>query len=188
MQVIMPTLPAQIFHVLRRQMLRPMRKPLIVMTPKSLLRHKNSISSLEDIIHGKFHNVIGEADKKASKQVKRVLACSGKLYFELEKEKQKRNINDIAIVRIEQLYPFPAEEFRHELDLYPNATEVMWCQEEPRNQGAWHYVMKRLLDCMRKEQTISYATRPPSASPAVGYLHKHIEQQERVINEALTFN
>jgi 2-oxoglutarate dehydrogenase E1 component len=184
MQVCMPSVPAQMFHLLRRQMLRPLRKPLIIMTPKSLLRHKASTSSLDDLVQGGFHNMIGETDVLEPDKVRCVIACSGKFYFELHQARRERGIDDIAIVRIEQLYPFPSEEFAQELKKYPNATIIRWVQEEPRNQGAWRYIMKRLLDCMTPSQRISYATRPPSASPAVGYLQKHLEQQKAVIDDA----
>ena len=185
MQVCVPTMPAQMFHLLRRQVIRPLRKPLIIMTPKSLLRHKASTSALQDLASGGFNTVIGEVDPIDEKKVKCVLACSGKIYFELLQARREREIDNIAIVRVEQLYPFPYDDFKRELAQYPNAKIVRWVQEEPRNQGAWRYVMKRLLDSMSPKQTISYATRPPSASPAVGYLQKHLEQQKAVIDDAL---
>ena len=187
MQVCVPSTPAQMFHMIRRQMLRPLRKPLIVMTPKSLLRHKGATSSLEEIASGTgFQNVIAEVDPLEPDKVECLIVCSGKLYYELLQARRDREIENIAIIRIEQLYPFPAEEFKEQLALYPNAHLVRWCQEEPRNQGAWRYIMKRLLDCMSSTQEISYATRPPSASPAVGYLQKHLEQQKDIIDTALS--
>jgi len=168
-------------------MLRPLRKPLVVMTPKSLLRHKGATSALEEIASGTdFQNIIAEVDPLEVDKVECLIACSGKLYYELLQARREREIENIAIIRIEQLYPFPAEEFKEQLALYPNAHLVRWCQEEPRNQGAWRYIMKRLLDCMSSTQEISYATRPPSASPAVGYLQKHLEQQKAIIDTALS--
>lgn len=188
MQVCVPTMPAQMFHLIRRQMVRPLRKPLIVMTPKSLLRHKVSTSSIEDLSVGGFRNVIGETELLDESKVKSVVVCSGKIFFDLLQERRERQIDDIALVRLEQLYPFPAEELRAELENYPNAVTLKWCQEEPRNQGAWRYVMKRLLDCKADGQELAYATRPPSASPAVGYIQRHLEQQRAVVEEALDIN
>ena len=186
MQVCVPSLPSQMFHMIRRQMMRPLRKPLIVMTPKSLLRHKASTSSLDDISSGSFQNVIGEVDELENDKVECIDICSGKLYFELLQARRERGIENIAIIRLEQIYPFPLEEIQEQLAMYKNARVVRWCQEEPRNQGAWRSVMKRILDCLSPSQEISYATRPPSASPAVGYLQKHLEQQKAVIDTALS--
>jgi len=187
-QVVVPTVPSQMFHLIRRQMLRPMRKPLVVMTPKSLLRHKSSVSALEDMVDGQFYNIIGETENLEAEKVKRIVVCSGKIYFELIHERTVQNIKDIAIVRIEQLYPFPFEEFREKIKPFANAKELVWCQEEPRNQGPWRYIKKRLLDCMSAEQSIDYAARQPSASPAVGYLHVHLKQQKEVVRSALTMD
>jgi len=186
MQVCVPSTPAQMFHMLRRQMIRPIRKPLIVMTPKSLLRHKAATSSLEDMTDGCFENIIGEVDELDPEKVECLVVCSGKIYYELIQARREREITNLAIIRLEQIYPFPVEDFKQQLSKYPNAHLVRWCQEEPRNQGAWRYVMKRILDCMSPTQEISYSTRPPSASPAVGYLKKHLEQQKAVIDVALS--
>ncbi len=183
-QVCVPSTPAQMFHVLRRQMLRPIRRPLILMSPKSMLRHKESVSSLDDLARGRFMAVIPEAEKLDPKKVKRVIACCGKVYYDLMAARRERRISDMAIVRIEQLYPFPHDEFRAELARYPNATEVLWCQEEPGNQGAWHRVQHYLLRHLRADQVLAYALRPSSASPAVGYLAVHIEQHKAVMNAA----
>ncbi len=185
MQVCVPSVPAQMFHLIRRQMLRPLRKPLIVMTPKSLLRHKISTSTVHDLAEGTFQNVIGELDALDPKNITDVVVCSGKIYFELLQERRELNIEHIALVRLEQLYPFPKQEFAAELARYPKVTTVRWCQEEPRNQGAWRYVMKRLRDCMTPKQRLTYSTRPPSASPAVGYIQRHLEQQRAVVEKAL---
>ena len=186
-QVCVPSTPAQFFHLLRRQMVRPMRKPLIVITPKSLLRRKESTSDLDDLAVGGFQPVIAEIDALDAKKVKRVVACSGKIYFDLLAERRVRTIDNIAIIRLEQLYPFPHQEFAAEMQRYPNAKSVIWAQEEPGNQGAWHRIQHYLLRDMRDDQELAYALRPSSASPAVGYLAKHNEQQKAVLNAALSF-
>lgn len=186
-QVVVPSTAAQLFHMIRRQALRPMRKPLIVMMPKSLLRKKEATSPLETLANGKFEVVIGETEKLNAKKVKRVIFCSGKVYYDLFAERQKRAIEDIAICRIEQLYPFPHEEFEAQIALYPAAKSVVWVQEEPGNQGAWHRVQHYLLRHMRPDQTLSYSLRPSSASPAVGYASKHAEQQKELVEAALTW-
>jgi 2-oxoglutarate dehydrogenase E1 component len=185
-QVVVPSTPAQMFHLLRRQMLRRVRKPLIIMSPKSLLRHKESVSSLDELAHGQFQPVIGEMELKQDAGVTRVLACSGKVYYDLLAERRARGIDDIAIVRIEELYPFPAELFAAELKRYPNARELYWVQEEPQNQGAWYQIQHQLRLAMRDDQVLRYAGRPSSASPAVGYAAKHAQQQRDLVNEALT--
>jgi 2-oxoglutarate dehydrogenase E1 component len=186
-QVVVPSTPAQLFHMIRRQSLRQMRRPLIVMMPKSLLRKKESSSSLDELANGKFENVIGETEKLNARKVKRVVFCSGKVYFDLIAERAKRGIDDIAVCRIEQLYPFPHEEFAAEIARYPAAKSVVWVQEEPGNQGAWHRIQHYLLRHMRPDQTLSYSLRPSSASPAVGYLSKHNEQQKELVEAALTW-
>ena len=173
--------------MIRRQSIRKTRKPLIVMMPKSLLRKKEATSSMEDLASGKFEVVIGETEKLAVKKVKRLVFCSGKVYYDIVAERTKRAIDDIAILRIEQLYPFPHEEFREQIAMYPNAKSVVWAQEEPGNQGAWHRIQHYLQREMRDDQTLSYALRPSSASPAVGYLSKHTEQQKELVNAALSW-
>jgi len=185
-QVCVPSTPAQLFHMLRRQMIRPMRRPLIVIMPKSLLRKKESTSDLQELVKGAFQPVIPEIETLKDKTVKRVVACSGKVYFDLAAERKARGIEDVALIRLEQLYPFPHEEFAAEMQRYPKATEVIWCQEEPGNQGAWHRIQHYILRNMRPDQRLSYAGRPSSASPAVGYLAKHNEQQRAVVEAALT--
>src|SRR3989338_4397654 len=184
MQVCVPSTPAQMFHVLRRQMLRPIRKPLVIMSPKSMLRHKESVSRLEDLARGCFRPVIGEAEKLDPGRVRRIVFCSGKIYFDLIAGRRERKIDDTAIVRIEQLYPFPHEDFKAQIERFPNAAEVLWCQEEPGNQGAWHRIQHYLLRHMRPDQVLAYALRHSSASPAVGYLSLHNEQQKAVVNAA----
>jgi 2-oxoglutarate dehydrogenase E1 component len=184
-QVCMPSEPAQMFHLLRRQMLRKMRTPLIVMTPKSLLRHKLSTSHLSDLSVGGFREVIADPDNLEVQKVRRVVVCSGKVFFDLLDARRKREIDDIALLRIEQLYPFPTQSFLAALEKYTSAGEVMWCQEEPQNQGAWQYIWAMLRDSKRGDQDLSYAGRPASASPAVGYYKKHIEQLQALVDTAL---
>ena len=183
-QVCVPSTPAQMFHLLRRQLVRKMRKPLIIMSPKSMLRHKESVSALSDLAKGYFLPVISEAETLAVDKVRRVIACSGKIYYELMAYRRDHEITDMAIIRIEQLYPFPHEEFQGEIDCYGNAKDVIWCQEEPGNQGAWHRIQHYLVRHMRDDQELGYALRPSSASPSVGYLAKHDLQQKELIEAA----
>jgi 2-oxoglutarate dehydrogenase E1 component len=185
-QVCIPSEPAQMFHLLRRQMLRKMRTPLIVMTPKSLLRHKLSTSRLEDLSANGFRTVIDDPDALDAKKVKRLVLCSGKVFFDLLDARRKRELNNVALVRVEQLYPFPNEDFRAALKKYNKAKNIVWCQEEPQNQGAWQYMLPMLHDNKQKGQTISFAGRPASAAPAVGSYKKHIQQLQALIDDALT--
>ncbi len=183
-QVCIPSNAAQIFHLLRRQMLRPYRKPLVVFTPKSLLRSKDASSPLSDLVDGTFQTVIPEVDAIEPNEVSRIIVCSGKVYYDLLKARRERTIDDMVIIRLEQLYPFPHEEFAAQIAAYPNAREVVWCQEEPGNQGAWHRIQHYLLRHMRPGMKLDYALRPSSASPAAGYLATHNEQQKAVIEAA----
>jgi 2-oxoglutarate dehydrogenase E1 component len=183
-QVCVPSTPAQMFHLLRRQMIRPLRKPLIIMSPKSMLRRKESVSSLEDLSSGSFITVIPETQKIDSKKVRRIIACCGKIYYDLLAYRLEHEIVDVAIIRIEQLYPFPHDDFQSEVDRYDNATDILWCQEEPGNQGAWHRIQHYLLRHKRPNQALGYALRPSSASPAVGYLAKHNLQQSELMAAA----
>jgi 2-oxoglutarate dehydrogenase E1 component len=185
MQVCVPSTPAQMFHMLRRQMLRGFRKPLIVMTPKSLLRHELSVSALEDLTHGSFANVIGEAEDLPAAQVRRVVFCSGKVYYDLLKARRKENIRDVALVRIEQLYPFPADEYESVLRKYSNAREVVWCQEEPQNQGAWYQIRHRMQEVGGRRDVL-YAGRPPAAAPATGMTRTHEIEQNTLVQAALS--
>jgi 2-oxoglutarate dehydrogenase E1 component len=182
MQVCQPTTPAQIFHLLRRQMIRLFRKPLVVLSPKSLLRHKEAVSDLSELSRGGFQTVIPETAPLDPKKVKRVIVCSGKIYFDLRAARGPRD--DVAIIRLEQLYPFPHKAFAHELKKYPHASDVMWAQDEPQNQGAWFQIQHNLLENLEENQKLGYAGRPASASPAVGYYSKHIEQQKALIQAA----
>jgi len=185
-QVCVPSEPAQMFHLLRRQMLRKLRVPLIVMTPKSLLRHKLSTSHLHEISDGGFQYVIADPDAPAPASVQRIILCSGKVFYDLHETRRKRAIKNMAILRIEQLYPFPADVLHEALALYPQAGEIVWCQEEPKNQGAWLYIQPELKAVLDEGQRLSFAGRPPSASPAVGYHKKHIEQLQALVDAALT--
>jgi 2-oxoglutarate dehydrogenase E1 component len=185
MQVVQPTTAAQIFHVLRRQMIRLFRKPLVILTPKSLLRNKDAGSPLNDLAKGSFQTVIGEIDDKIDeKKVKRVIACSGRVYYDLLAARKERNQNDVAIIRVEQLYPFPHKAFGAELKKFPNFTELVWAQDEPQNQGAWFQIQHNILENMSDGQKLAYAGRPASASPAVGYYDKHYAQQKALIDAA----
>ncbi|HEV7834598.1 MAG TPA: 2-oxoglutarate dehydrogenase E1 component, partial [Caballeronia sp.] len=185
MQVVQPTTPAQIFHLLRRQMIRLFRKPLIVATPKSLLRHKEAVSDLSELAKGSFQPIIGEVDGTIEpKKVKRVIVCSGRVYYDLVAHRREAKANDVAIIRIEQLYPFAHKQFDAEIKKYENANEVVWVQDEPQNQGAWFYVEHHLREGMREGQKLAYSGRPASASPAVGYYAKHYEQLKALIEGA----
>jgi 2-oxoglutarate dehydrogenase E1 component len=165
-------------------MVRDYRKPLIVMSPKSLLRHKEAVSSLEDLAEGTFHTVIPEIDKIDVKKVKRVIVCSGKVYYELLAYRRERKIDDIAILRLEQQYPFPHEDYKTEVGRYANANEVVWCQEEPQNQGAWYRLRAMLRADIDAKMVLAYAGRAVSASPAVGYAAKHNAEQRELIEDA----
>ncbi|KAG0162849.1 hypothetical protein DFQ30_001175, partial [Apophysomyces sp. BC1015] len=185
MQVVQPTTPAQVFHLLRRQMIRLFRKPLIVLTPKSLLRHKEAVSDLSEFSSGAFHPVLGETDATIDpKKVKRVLACSGRVYYDLIAHRREVKNADVAILRIEQLYPFAHKQFEAELKKYDNATEVVWVQDEPQNQGPWFYIEHHLAEGIRDGMKLAYSGRPASASPAVGYYAKHYEQQKALVEGA----
>ncbi|HEU0283315.1 MAG TPA: 2-oxoglutarate dehydrogenase E1 component, partial [Gallionella sp.] len=187
-QVCIPSTPAQMFHLLRRQMLRPLRKPLIVFTPKSLLRSKDAASPLELLAGGSFQPVIPEVDTLDNGKIRRIIACSGKVYYDLLAARRAKGIGDMAIIRIEQLYPFPHDGFTAQIAAYPNAGELVWCQEEPGNQGAWHRIQHYLLRHLRKDMRLDYALRPSSAAPAAGYLAVHQEQQKAVIEAAFRYN
>jgi 2-oxoglutarate dehydrogenase E1 component len=176
------------FHMLRRQMVRAYRRPLIVMSPKSLLRHRLSVSGLEDLAQAGFQVVIDEIDALDPAAVRHVLLCSGKVYFDLLEERRDAGHNDTAIVRVEQIYPFPDQELSALLARYTRASVVRWVQEEPWNQGAWFYMHPNLKPSLLAQHTLDCVSRPPSASPAVGYLHRHIEQQRTLLREAFEFD
>lgn len=184
MQIVQPTTASQIFHVLRRQMVRDLRKPLVIFTPKSLLRNKDATSPLSEFTKGSFQTVIPETRDIKADKVKRVVACSGKVYYDLVKHREAKGADDVAIIRVEQLYPFPHKAFAAELKKYPKATEVVWCQDEPQNQGAWFFIQHNIHENMLGGQKLGYAGRAASASPAVGYSHLHQDQQKALIEAA----
>jgi 2-oxoglutarate dehydrogenase E1 component len=189
MQVVQPTTASQIFHVLRRQMVRNLRKPLIIMTPKSLLRNKDATSPLSEFTKGAFQTVIPENKEEIIRRgdkVRRIIACSGKVYYDLVKKRDEKGIDDAAILRVEQLYPFPHKAFAAELKKYPNATDLVWCQDEPQNQGAWFFVQHYIHENMLDGQKLGYSGRAASASPAVGYSHLHQEQQKALVDGAFS--
>lgn len=185
MQVCVPSTPAQVYHMLRRQVVRPMRRPLVVMSPKSLLRHPLAVSSLDELANGQFQNVIGEIDALDAAKVDRVVFCSGKVYYELLERRRKENIDNVALVRVEQLYPFPHEEMAVALKDYQHVTDFVWCQEEPQNQGAWYCSQHHFWTAIPKGAQLSYAGRDASAAPACGYPELHTHQQESLITSAL---
>ena len=193
MQVCTPTTPAQMFHLLRRQILRALRRPLIVMTPKSLLRHKLATSTPSELSDGKFHNVLGEVDALDAKRATRIVLCNGKVYYDLLEARRRAGSDEkidaaaanIVLLRIEQLYPFPRRDLRAMFEHYPRAREIVWCQEEPNNQGAWRQIHRRLRDCLTRGQTLHCVSRAASPSPAVGHYQLHVAQQQRLVERAL---
>ncbi len=187
-QVCIPSTPAQIFHLLRRQMLRPYRKPLVVMTPKSLLRHPLATSPLKSFTQGSFQGVIPESQLTALDKVNRVVICSGKVYYDLLAAREQGDCLNVAIIRVEQLYPFPKKEFSYAMRCFSTVTDIVWCQEEPRNQGAWFSIQHTLQNLLGEDTTLNAVTRPASASPAVGLLHVHLEQQKNLIASALALS
>lgn len=191
-QVCLPTTANQVFHMLRRQVLRPLRKPLIVMSPKSLLRHKETSTTLEEMANGTFQVVIGETDEDiVPDKVRRIILCAGKVYYDLRQERRKREITDIAIIRLEQLYPFPEQDLQEIMGAYKEFSEVVWCQEEPMNQGAWYssqHHMRRVIGELKPEVELGYAGREASAAPAAGYPQLHLEQMRQFLDQALSFD
>lgn len=185
MQVCVPSTPAQTFHMLRRQIVRDYRKPLIVMTPKSLLRHKLAVSTLDELANGEFQLVINEIDELPAKKVRKVVLCSGKVYYELLQKRREKKQTDVAIIRIEQLYPFPVDELNAALKPYAHAKDVVWCQEEPKNQGAWYTSSHNMIRALHQGQELHYVGRPPNAAPASGYAKMHAEHQAKLVNDAL---
>ncbi len=190
MQICNPTTPAQIFHLLRRQAIRPMRRPLVIMSPKWILRHKLATSSLEELANGEFNNVIADPSIDAA-AAERVVLCSGKVYYHMLEEREARGITDIALVRLEQLYPFPDLELEGVLKPYANIKDIIWCQEEPMNQGAWYssqHHMRHVIQRTHPQLHLSYVGRESSAAPAAGYMSVHLEEQKKFIDEALSFD
>jgi 2-oxoglutarate dehydrogenase E1 component len=182
-QVCQPTNPAQIFHLLRRQMTTMKRKPLVILTPKSLLRNKNAVSQLADLSLGNFRNIISD-DSAVSDKVERMIACSGKVYYDLINRRRENTQEDVAIIRIEQLYPFPFDEFKRELNHYPKLKEIVWCQDEPKNQGYWRFLQHYIMKAMSTGQQFGYAGRLASASTACGYSATHVIQQNALLDQA----
>jgi 2-oxoglutarate dehydrogenase E1 component len=185
-QVCVPSTPVQMFHLLRRQMLRALRKPLIVMTPKSLLRHKLSTSTMADLAEGHFHNIIDEQDPIEPAQVRRLVLCSGKLYYDLLEQRRADKFTDVALVRIEQLYPFPGDEYQAIIERYSSARDVVWCQEEPQNQGAWYQIRHRLQAALGPAHSLLYAGRDSAAAPATGVHALHLKEQQALVQAALS--
>jgi 2-oxoglutarate dehydrogenase E1 component len=185
MNVCVPSTPAQMFHMVRRQIRRGLRKPLVVMTPKSLLRHKLAVSDLQELADGRFRSVIGEVDAIEPAKVRRVVFCSGKVYYDLLERRRAEGLEDVAIIRVEQLYPFPSDEYEAVLDSYANAREIVWCQEEPQNQGAWYQIRHRLQERLGSLHSLFYAGRAGAAAPAAGIYQLHAEQQQNLVNAAL---
>jgi 2-oxoglutarate dehydrogenase E1 component len=188
MQVCVPSTPAQVFHMIRRQAIRPARKPLVAMTPKSLLRHKLAVSTIDELRQGAFELVIGESKALDQASVKRAVVCSGKVYYDLWDAREEGDLDQAVILRLEQIYPFPDDALLSELSRYPNLEQVIWCQEEPMNQGAWFSIRQRLnrvLDQIESRPPRYYAGREAFAAPAVGYAGVHIEQQQKLVQSAL---
>jgi 2-oxoglutarate dehydrogenase E1 component len=185
MQVVVPSTPGQMFHLLRRQMRQAFRKPLVVMTPKSLLRHRLSTSPLSALGEGYFHKVVPELEEHDPAAIKRIVFCSGKVYYDLVAHRREHGIENVALIRIEQLYPFPAEQYAGVVYHYPNAHEIVWCQEEPQNQGAWYQIRHRLQEPLGPDHELFYSGRAGAAAPAAGYYKLHVEQQQGLVRAAL---
>ena len=185
MQVCIPSTPAQMFHLLRRQCLRPVRKPLVVLTPKSLLRHRASVSTLNDLSRGTFQPMIGDTTVPPGSKVERLVLCSGKVYYDLDQMRREKKIDRVAIIRLEELYPFPVEAYAGTLSAYPNATDIVWCQEEPQNQGAWYQIRHRLQKALEQKHRLLYAGRAGAAAPASGIHALHVLQQQALVAAAL---
>ena len=186
-QVCVPSSPKQIFHLLRRQVIRKMRTPLVVISPKSLLRNPLAVSSIKDLTDGSFNCVIDD-DVDKPETIKKVIMCSGKVFYDLAKKRDEKKREDITIVRIEQLYPFPYDDLEEILLKYQNIDEFVWCQEEPMNQGAWfshRHRIQRVLDRLGDSNEVNLVSRPAAAAPAVGLMKLHLQQQEELLNEAI---
>jgi 2-oxoglutarate dehydrogenase E1 component len=184
-QVCHPSTPAQMFHLLRRQVIRPYRKPLIIFSPKSTLRRKTSFSPLGDLASGGFREVISETDAIDPSTVDRLVLCSGKVYYDILETRREKGISGVAIARIEQLNPYPSDAVAAELARYPKLREVVWTQEEPENQGAWYFVRDRLTAALAPGQILLYSGRRNMAAPSGGDYHRHLERQKMIVEEAL---
>jgi 2-oxoglutarate dehydrogenase E1 component len=184
-QVCVPSTPAQIFHLVRRQMISGYRKPLVVMTPKSLLRHRMAVSPLSDLSEGQFHQLIPETEALDPAGVRRIVFCSGKVYYDLFEARQAKKQTDVALIRLEQLYPFPQALYNAVIQKYSAAADIVWCQEEPKNQGAWYQTRHHLQEPLGPDHTLHYAGRAGAAAPASGYHQLHVRQQQELVSEAL---
>jgi 2-oxoglutarate dehydrogenase E1 component len=183
MRVVQPTLPAQIFHLLRTQMICGFRKPLIILSPKSLLRHERAVSTLDTYSNGEFQKVIAEIDDIDAAAVKRLILCSGKIYYKLYETREEQYDKTTAIVRVEQLYPFPKQDLSDIKAGYPALENVVWCQDEPRNQGMFREFKSRLNETFAPLQ-VQYSGRISAASPAVGYMALHLQQEAKLVKDA----
>lgn len=184
-QVCIPSTPAQMFHMIRRQQVRTYRKPLIVLTPKSLLRHKMSVSPIGDLSTGRFELIIPEIEAISVEKTQRLVFCSGKVYYDLLESREAHGIKDVALIRVEQLYPFPVDEYAELITRHAHVKEIVWCQEEPLNQGAWYQIKHRLQEPLQSHQELYYAGRPSAAAPASGIFKIHLQQQQALVDAAL---
>jgi 2-oxoglutarate dehydrogenase E1 component len=184
LQIVYPTTPAQYFHCLRRQVLRPWRKPLVIMTPKSLLRHPKVVSSLQDCAQGTFQRILPDVSSAAPASIQRILLCTGKVYYDLAEHREQTGRNDVAILRLEQLYPLKREFLKAALNQYPEGTPVFWVQEEPANMGAWMYLLVEFGDQLLDRFPFAGITRAASASPAAGSPRRHKQEQAEVVARA----
>jgi 2-oxoglutarate dehydrogenase E1 component len=185
MQVMNVTTPAQYYHMLRRQTLQEKKRPAILMTPKSLLRHPMATSSRDDLADGKFQPFIIDNDFTDAKKLKRLVICSGKVYYDLLKYRQQNEIDDVAIARLEQFYPFADDEIQEQLKDFKNIKDIVWCQEEPKNMGAWNFVAPRFMELLQDGQKLTYAGRQASASPAAGQKKIHQAEQDKLVEDAM---
>jgi len=184
-QVCIPSTPAQMFHMIRRQHVRSFRKPLIVLTPKSLLRHKMSVSPISELSSGRFESIIPEIEAIEVETTRRLVFCSGKVYFDLLEAREVQGIDDVALIRLEQLYPFPIDDYANLIKQYKHVEDIIWCQEEPLNQGAWYQIKHRLQEPLQSHQQLYYAGRPGAAAPASGVFKIHLQQQQALVEAAL---
>jgi 2-oxoglutarate dehydrogenase E1 component len=185
MRVVNPTTPAQYFHILRKQAKQEDKKPLIIMSPKSLLRHPLATSKTEDLAKGKYRPLIVDEEVKDKSKIDRLVICSGKVYYDLYKKRQNEELENVAIARMEQFYPFPDADLNKMLKEYNHVKDIIWCQEEPKNMGGWTFVAPRISEQLQKKQSLLYAGRQASASPAAGHMKVHQAEQEKLLEEAL---